>query len=159
MALSTGQKRALHAAARQAGFDDSAPGGIERRRMVMRTVGGFHSAADRTATREGYIHVMAYFEQLAGGCLRGCTRGYWTGQSKVARPADSLIWRIRRECERLGMSPEQLDRWIAGPHMSAGECKGLADAPEHWLRKIVEALKAIGVRRGDAERQEEAAPF
>ena len=89
--LTNGQKKALHLAARAAGVDEPA------RRLIQRNVGGFHSAADRTATRQGYIAVMAFYERACGGQLEGFTKGYWTAEDERANPADALVFRIRRE--------------------------------------------------------------
>ena len=141
MRLSNKQKMLLHVAAAQAGVSE------DDRRMIQRNVGGFHSAADTTTTREGFIAVMAFYESRAGGALRGFTRGYWQGQDAQANPTDALVHRVRQEAYRMGMSDRQLDLFIAGPHMSGGACESVETAPAYWLRRCLEALKAIGARR------------
>ena len=65
MALTNNQKRAIHCAARQAGIDPRKQ--EDTYRLVLWNVGGFRSAADRSARRNGYIAVMAFFEELKFG--------------------------------------------------------------------------------------------
>jgi len=132
--LSNGQKRALHAAARQAGLTEA------ERRLVQRNVGGFHSAADRTATREGFIAVMAFLEARCGGRLNGCGEGYWRGQDAAANPLDRLRWRIRREAEARGWTEADAEAFLASRHMSGGACRLLAEAPAYWLTRLLQAL-------------------
>ena len=144
--LTTGQKRALHLAARAAGVDEPA------RRLIQRNIGGFHSAADRTATRAGFIAVMSFYEKRCGGHLAGFSKGYWAGEDERANPADALVHRIRKEARALGMAEARLEQFLAGPHMSAGACRELATAPAYWLGKLLEGLKAIR-RRTAAGRQ------
>lgn len=145
MSLTNGQKRALHAAARQAGVDD------EQRRLIQRNIGGFHSAADKTATRQGFIAVMAFYERRCGGCLAGSTRGYWAFEDDKANPTDGLVFACRKTASRLGLSNGQLDAFLAGRHMSCGACESIEQAPAYWLRKLLEGLKVIAKRnRGRA---------
>jgi len=141
--LSNGQKRAIHLAARQAGVDPKAD--EDSYRTVLLNVGGFRSAADRTARREGFIAVMAFFEARAGGRLRRSTAGYWACEDAKANRRDPLIWRIRQEAVALGMS--DADAFLAGPHCSGGRYQSLAEAPTRWLAKCLEALKAMRRRR------------
>jgi len=139
--LTNGQKKALHSAARQAGI------GEEHRRTVQRNLGGFHSAADRTASRAGFIAVMAFYERLCGGTLHGCTAGYWQGQDAGENPTAALGYRVIQEARALGMDKASLDGFLAGPHMSSGLYATVEDAPAYWLRRCLEALKAMRARR------------
>ena len=144
MILSNKQKMLLHTAAAQAGVSE------DSRRMIQRNVGGFHSAADPTITREGFIGVMAFYEARCGGRLRGFTAGYWQDQDAKADPTDALVHRVRQEAYALRMSDRQLELFLAGPHMSGGACETVETATAYWLRKCLEALKAI--RRREAGR-------
>ena len=145
MPLTNGQKKALHLAARAAGVDEAA------RRLIQRNVGGFHSAADRTATRQGFIAVMAFYESRCAsgraGHLPGFTPGYWKGQDETANPTDAIVFRIRREAKALGLNQARLNAFLAGPHMSSGAYDDVTACPAYWLRKLLEGLKAIR-RRG-----------
>lgn len=147
MSLTNGQKQALHSAARNAGV------GEEDRRLIQRNLGGFYSAADRTASREGFIAVMAFLEHKAGGCLRGGTAGYWTAQTETANPTDRLLYRVNREAANMGWTPEHVDNFLHSPKMSNGLFATVADAPAYWLRKLLEALLAIQRRGGDGRRR------
>ena len=147
MALTNGQKKALHAAARQAGVGD------DQRRMIQRNVGGFHSAADPTATRYGYIQVMAVLEELGGGALRGNTAGYWLAEARAARPDDALRFAIRRQGRLLGWSAERLDAFLASGHMSSGACGSVDAAGRYWLHRLLDALKAIRGRHEIPDRR------
>jgi len=138
--LTNGQKKSLHSAARQAGFDDHA------RRMVQRNIGGFESASDPSVTREGFISCMAFFENHCGGQLRGCTPGYWTNEESRANPIDPLVHRINCEAQALDMSPRQLDEFVAGKHMTNGKYDTLAACPAYWLRRVLQALLEIKKR-------------
>lgn len=139
--LTNGQKRALHAAAREAGIEEWA------RREIQQRIGGFYSAADRSASREGYIAVMAFYESRCGGRLSHSSPGYWAGEDARANPTDALAHKAVALARGLGLSPEQLDDWIAGPHMSSGAAPNVQDASAYWLRRAIEGLKAIGRRR------------
>ena len=166
--LTTGQKRALHAAARRALGDQFDGAELEHmRRQIQRRIGGFHSAADRTATREGFIQVMAFYEELCarrgvrlertGGHPAAKQRGgdpdrYWRDQAAAARPGDALRYRLRAEAARVGMDRAALDEFIRGPHMSGGACADVDSASPYWLRRCLEAIKAIGQRRCRDER-------
>lgn len=143
--LTNGQKKALHSAARQAGVRE------DERRLIQRNVGGFHSAADRTATREGFIAVMAFLEKLAGGTLRGCTAGYWREQNAESRPGDSLRFRVRQVAGEMGWTVEQTDRFLASKHCSNGFCASVEEASEYWLGRLLDGLKAMGRRMRNAE--------
>lgn len=143
--LTNGQKRAIHSAARQAGIDSCKD--EEQYRMILLNVGGFRSAADRTASRQGYIAVMAFFEEASGGQLRGCTPGYWAAENAKANPRDPIIYKIRQTAESLGMDAKTLDHFIASRHMSSGWYESLEDAPTRWLVKVLEGLKAMDFRK------------
>ena len=142
MNLSNRQKMLLHVAASAAGADEA------ERRLVQQNVGGFYSAADKAVTREGFIAVMAFWEQRAGGTLDRFTEGYWQGQDAKANPTDAVIHRIRTEAAALGLTPEQLDAFAAGKHMSNGRYQRLDQMPAYWLRKCLQALVEIRRRRG-----------
>lgn len=147
MALTNGQKRAVHAAARQAGVND------DQRRVIQRNVGGFHSAADLTATRYGYVQVMAVLEEFAGGTLRGNTPGYWLAEARAAQPDDALRFAIRRQQRLLGWSDEQLDAFVASDHMSSGACASVGAAGRYWLHRLLDALKAMRSRQEMPDRR------
>jgi hypothetical protein len=141
MALTNGQKKALHSAARQAGLSE-----IERR-MLQKSRGGFESAAAEGWTRQGFIRVMAALETLCQGQVRGCSPGYWRDQERQATPGDGLRWRITQLAGELGFSSDQLDAFLSSRHMSGGKFLHLADAPVYWLTRLLDALKAIQSRR------------
>jgi len=141
MALTNGQKKAIHAAARQAGIPE------DMRRTVQQRIGGFWSAADATASRQGFIAVMAFHESRCGGRLARCTPGYWSAEDARANPTDSLVYRIRAEASALGMTEAGLDAFLAGEHMSRGACESVATAPAYWLRKLLQGLIEIRKRR------------
>ena len=142
MALTAGQIKALHAAAREAGVPE------DLRRSVQWHVGGFHSCSDRTAGRAGMIAVMAFYELRAGGSLRGCSPGYWQSEDARANRTDALVYACRREARAMGLSDRQLDAFVAGSHMSNGACADVATATAYWLRKLLDGLKAIRRRHG-----------
>jgi hypothetical protein len=50
------------------------------------------------------------------------------------------------------MTAPQLDAFLAGPHMSGGDCTGIASAPAYWLSRLLEALKAMNGRRDRGHR-------
>jgi len=141
MSLTNGQKKALHSAARQAGLDE------QERRLIQQNIGGFFSAADRSASREGFIAVMAFCEKRCGGCLAGCTVGYWSAQDAQANPLDGLRHRLNHQAAAMGWSPGDVDRFLASEHMSSGLYGSVEDAPAYWLGRLLEALKAIASRR------------
>jgi len=138
--LTNGQKKALHCAARRLDLPDDV------RRMVQWNVGGFYSAADKTASRQGFIAAMAFYEARQDGWMPGYTPGYWGDEDAKANPADGLRYRCRRLAGELGMDSARLDAFIAGERMSRGGCDGIADAPAYWLRRCLEALKAMRAR-------------
>lgn len=142
MRLTNGQKKALHAAAREAHLDDAGY------RTALRNLAGVGSATDPRATREGFISVMAFFEHEAGGRLHGCDAGYWQKEMETARPADALLWRIRSDARALGWTAADLNAFLAGPRMSGGRFASIGSTPAVWLVKILEALKAMRARRG-----------
>ena len=146
MSLTNGQKRAIHCAAREAGIDSRTD--EDSYRLVLWNVGGFHSAADRTASRQGFIAVMAFFEQRAGGGLTGCTFDYWADEDAKANPRDPIIYRIKRIAAGLGMDDQGIEDFMESRHMSSGAYRRLEDAPTRWLVKLLEALKAMQRRRG-----------
>lgn len=146
MKFSPKQIKLLHVVPRNLGIDDP------QRRLIQRNVGGFHSAADRTATREGFIAVMTFYEDRAGGRLDGFTAGYWRDEDASANPTDRITWRCRKEARDLGLSDGQLDAFVAGSHMSRGAYATLADCPAYWLRKVLQALVEIRRRRGQKGR-------
>lgn len=151
MALTNNQKRAIHCAARQAGIDPRKQ--EDTYRLVLWNVGGFRSAADRSARRNGYIAVMAFFEERAGGQLKGASPGYWTDQDAKANPRDAIIYNIEQEAAALGMSREQCDGFLAGSHCSSGQYESLDEAPTRWLVKCLEGLKQIRKRRQQQQYQ------
>lgn len=141
MSLTNGQKRAIHAAARQAGLNR------QQYETVIWHVGAFRSAADSTASRQGFIAVMAFLEERCDGCLRGNTSDYWRDQDRQHNPRDPIIHRIRQVAASLGMDDHGLDEFMAGKHMSGGWYSSLNAAPTRWLVKLLEGLKAMERRR------------
>ena len=145
MNLSRKQKMLLHAIPSRLGIDAA------QRRIIQWNCGGFYSAAD-PVTREGFIGVMAHYEMTAGGDLGkigfAFTPGYWRDQADRACPADGQRELLSRLAVQIGMAPAALDAFLAGPKMSSGACTGLADCPPYWLRKAIEAAKAILARGG-----------
>ena len=141
MELSRKQKMLLHTVPASLRLDD------EQRRLIQRNIGGFESAADPRATREGFIAVMAFYEGKLGGQAGGFTPGYWAGENARANPTSALAHRLVSEAARFGWTIEQLDTFIAGPHMSSGACDDAAHAPAYWLRRCLEAVKAMATRK------------
>jgi hypothetical protein len=142
MSLTNGQKKALHSAARQAGLND------DQRRMIQKGIGGFDSAAAAGWGRDGFLRVMAHYEQqYCDGCLRGCTPHYWRDQARGARPADRLLFAIRREAAGLPepMTDSQVDAFLA--RMSGGKESDARASGVYWLSRLLDALKALGERR------------
>jgi hypothetical protein len=140
MKLTRQQIKALHVAARQAGL------GEDERRLVQRNIGGQHSAGDSGWTRDGFIAVMAFYEQRCGGKLDGSDAGYWARQEAACTPADAIIHRIRQQGDAMGWRPDEIERFLAGPHCSRGAYTQLAGTPTYWLTRLLEAMKAIGRR-------------
>jgi hypothetical protein len=138
MELSRKQKMLLHTVPASLGLND------EQRRMIHRNVGGFESAADKRITREGFIAVMAFYEVKSNGRLSGFTEWYWRDQDRLANPLDALRHRLRTDAyAMIGWRGDKLDAFIAGPHMSSGDCECVNDASAYWLRRCIEAVKAI----------------
>lgn len=135
--LTNGQKKALHSAARQLGLLEP------ERRLVQRNIGGFFSAADRTASRQGFIAVMAFFEAKAGGQIGGSDRGYWQDQDAHANPLDALRHRVNQAAKRMGWSSEDVDKFLASEHMSSGLFATAAEAPAYWLSRLLDGMQAI----------------
>jgi len=137
--LTNGQKKALHAAARKAGVDEWA------RREIQRQIGGFYSAADRTASREGFIAVMAHYEGLCEqiGVQLARTANYWRDENAKSNPTDALVYRVGKQAREMGLSPEQLDAFVAGKHMTNGQYPTVNELPMYWLIRLTEALKTI----------------
>ena len=138
--LTNGQKRALHAAAREAGIDDA------DRRMIQWNVGGFHSAADRTASRYGFVCVMAFIEARCGGQLRGNTPGYWQAARDGSSESSAMEYAIRADARRLGWSDADVDAFVASTHMTSGAFGELAGLPPYWLARVRQALIEISRR-------------
>jgi hypothetical protein len=145
MILSNKQKMLLHTAAAQAGY-----GGAEHedeRRMVQRNIGGFFSAADKTATREGFIAVMAFYEKHCGGQIGDFTRGYWAAEDAKANPLDSLRFRVNKLAAEMGWTPADVDAFLHSKHMSSGIYGSVEEASAYWLTRLLEGLKAIRQRK------------
>lgn len=153
MSLTNGQKKALHAVARQAGLND------EQRRVLQKGIGGHVSAADRAWTRAEFIRVMAHYErEYCGGEIRGNMPRYWQDQLAALGPNDSLVWRIRQEAAGLPdpMTDAQVDAFLA--RMTGSEIAKVADANAYWLSRLIEGLKALRKRR-EAETADSEVPF
>jgi hypothetical protein len=154
MRLSNKQKARLHQAAQAAGYTDK-----ERYREVLQKEAGVRSSADLRITREGFIRVMAFFEGQCAGQLPRSSPGYWFGESMRADGTDSLRVAVERERTALGWSPETLEAFLAGPHLSAGKCPRLADATAYWLSRLLDAMKAMRKRdEGTKGRRDEGKP-
>ena len=138
--LTNGQKRALHSAAREIDLSD------EDRRLVQFNIGGFVSAADQRASRYGFICVMAWYENRAGGKLRGSDPGYWQLEERRADPGDAVRYAIEREATALGWTRDRLEQWIGGVHMTSGAFRTLRDLPPYWLKRVLDGLLAIRKR-------------
>jgi len=142
VALTNGQKKGLHAAARQAGLTD------DQRRIIQRGVGGHVSAADRGWTRADFIRVMAHYErEYCGGEIRGTAPRYWQDELKRLGPDDSLLWAIRREAKNLPdpMTDAQVDAFLS--HMTGGAVAKVSQANSYWLSRLLDGLKALRKRR------------
>lgn len=146
MKLSNKQKMLLHVVPAKLGITEA------ERRVIQRNVGGFHSAADKTCTREGFVKVMAFYESRSPErCLPGGTPGWWAAEKdKAAGPDDSLVRRCRQEAFKLGWSEQQMNLFLAGKHMSTGRYRSVDDATRYWLIRLLEAMKAIKKREGAA---------
>jgi len=144
MALTNGQKKALHSAARLMGpaFTEDA------RRLVQWNVGGFYSAADKSATRLGFIAVMAWYEgELARtGKQLARTANYWGDELAAASEGDAMAYRLRRLAAELGWDDEHLLNFMASKKLSSGAVKNLAGASPYWLWRAINALQAM-IRR------------
>ena len=143
MALTNKQKALLHMAAEKLGIDEA------QRRIIQQNVGGFFSAADRTAGHEGFCAVMAFYEDRSGGRLAGCTEGYWRdSHAKNAGrvPTHRLIRRIDSEADLLGWTRLHVDNFLAGKHMTSGGHTSVQDAPAYWLRRLLQALIEMNKR-------------
>lgn len=142
--LTNNQKQALHSAARLMGPDFSEA----MRRSVQWHVGGFHSAADASASRLGFIACMAWYETEAAklGKQLAATAGYWADELAKAEKGDGLRHRLRAVARRLGWDAATLDRFIAGPRMSRGAAADAQTASTYWLWRAVNALQAMEKR-------------
>ena len=146
MSLTNKQKMLLHRVASQLGIDD------EQRRIIQRNVGGFHSAADKTASHEGFAAVMAFYEDRAGGTLPGYTPAFWKAahernKARDGVSTDRLIWQIRRVAKTLGWPANRIDTFLHGPHMSSGAANNLETANAYWLHRLLDAMKTMAARR------------
>jgi len=147
MKLSPKQIRSLHWAARQAGYKSDA-----MRHSIQLNIGGTYSAADRTWTRQGFIAVMAFYEDACEGQLINSDPGYWRAESDKASPTDTLLYKVSQLRERLGWTAQRLDTFVASNHLTSGRYARVADAPAYWLRRLIEALKAILSREDDGSK-------
>jgi len=116
------------------------------RRLIQQNIGGFYSAADRTASRVGFLRCMATFEWRCGGALPWGTHHYWRQAADEADPLDGLRWRIDRMAESLGWSAGDVDAFLASDHMTSGRYGSVREAPRYWLSRLLDALKAIHAR-------------
>ncbi len=142
--LTRKQKMMLHVVPARLGVDD-----VDRM-VIQRNIGGFLSAADKTASHEGFAAVMAFYEGKAGGRLQGHTRGYWKAQhdrNETRGPNDRLLWRIRREAGPLGLGDGEINAFLASEHMSSGRHSDVNTASAYWLRRLLQALIEIRKRR------------
>lgn len=130
-------------AARKAGVDEWA------RREIQRKIGGFYSAADRAASREGFIAVMAHYEGLCEriGVQLARTPNYWRDEDAKANPTDALVYRVGKQAQEMGLSPEQLDAFVAGKHMTNGRYSTVKELSMYWLVRLTEALRKIAERK------------
>ncbi|NLF31597.1 MAG: hypothetical protein GX591_12010 [Planctomycetes bacterium] len=145
MSLTTGQKKALHQAARLMGpeFTDA------MRRVVQINIGGFPSAASPKASRQGFIAVMAWYEtELAKvGRQLARTPTYWRDELKRA-PTAALLYRLRRLAGDLRWSEAALLAFVTGPHMANLDGVERLDAVStYWLGRAIDALAAMMKRQ------------
>jgi cytochrome c2 len=145
MALSAKQKMLLHTVPQALGISD------EERILIQRSLGGFHSAADPTAGREGFIAVMAHYESRSpGGQIAGNTPGYWQTEDRKVTSGEAgrqaKIAMIRKACAQLNWSDQTLNNFLCGPRMSSGLFGHADEASDYWLRKCLQALLAIITR-------------
>ena len=156
MRLSNRQKAMLHWVPAALGIGEA------DRLTLQRNVGGFESAADPRATRSGFIALMAHYEScFRGRRIRGFTAGYWADEDAKAKgspprsmaagspPTDALVFACRRQAQALGWDEAKLDAFLAGKHMSSGNCRSVATAPAYWLGRLLNALKAMAQRQGE----------
>jgi len=152
--LTNKQKQALHRAARMMGPDFTE----EARRLVQRNVGAFHSAADKIASRGGFIAVMAWYETELAKADRvlSATPTYWRDQLRDLDPAAPMRHRLRKVAAELGWSDEFLDNFIASNHMSRGAAPNVAEASTYWLWRAIQALQAMQRRLAEDHAAEAA---
>jgi hypothetical protein len=139
--LTNGQKKALHSAARQAGVPE------DMRREIQWHVGGFYSAADKTANRYGFLCVMSFLEAKAGGTLAGCTASYWTDHRDRSSEHAATDFAIDRSRQELGWTPADLDAFIASKHMTSGACDSMEQLTHYWRHRVRSALAAMLKRK------------
>ncbi len=147
MQLTNKQKMLLHRVPAALGVDEA------QRRIIQRNVGGFYSAADKTAGHVGFAAVMAYYEARSSGKLAGFTAGYWQAaheRNQQTGSTERLVWRIRQEAATLGWDDVRIEAFLSSDRMSSGACVSLTDASIYWLRKCLQGLIEIHKRaRGE----------
>lgn len=153
MKLSRAQKTSAVLAAKAAGLSE------EHRHMVQAAILGVESlTAD--VDRHKFIRLMAYHEAHANGRCPGFSAGYWAAEAARSSPASALLYKVRDEGRRLGMTDADLDRFLASDRCSSGRCASVASATVGWLVRLVEALKAMADRRQfDADIQAARSPM
>lgn len=142
MELSKKQKMLLHTVPAALGISN------EERILIQRSLGGFHSAADPTAGREGFIAVMAHYEARSPGQkIAGNTPGYWAAENKKVTSGEAgrqaklaMIYKAKLQ---LNWSYITLDNFLGGPRMSNGVFGHIDEASDYWLKKCLQALLAI----------------
>lgn len=144
--LTNRQKMLLHRVPQALGVDDA------QRRVIQRNVGGFHSAADTTASHEGFCAVMAFYEGRAGGTLDGFTAGYWQAahqrnEAGGGHSTERLARRIRLLAAEMGWTLGDAEALLVSDHCSSGQAKRLDEAPAYWLSRLLDAMKAIAARQ------------
>ena len=143
--LTNKQKTLLHLIPKGLGVDDA------QRRVIQRNVGGFYSAADKTASHAGFAAVMAYYEDRAGGQLERYTPGFWAAAVEKTSGEDRsrLLWRIEREAEALTWRyPEDVNAFLASKKMSGGKYADVRETPIYWLSRLLQALIEMRRRAG-----------
>lgn len=143
--LTNKQKKLLHMIPARMGIDN------EQRRTIQRNVGGFESAADKAATHEGFVSVMAFYESRNGGRLSGYTEGFWTSANERnaggGGALSRLRWTIRNLAQKMGWTDTDCDTFLESKHCSSGTYDSLDHADRYWLGRCLDGMKAMAGRQ------------
>lgn len=144
--LTNKQKMLLHIVPTHLGVDD------DQRRTIQRNIGGFESAADKSASHEGFVAVMAFYEDRGGGCLAGYTDGFWTQANEKNVNSgggndDRLRWLIRQQAASMSWEENECDIFMASKHCSSGAYQTIGEANRYWLSRCLDGMRAIAGRQ------------